>query len=78
MLEKLSNSVHNIHNKTSLHERLLAGQQGPSDTQITLCKFIRFTPLLHELTIIFGNCARQIYCTIQGINSLAAHIYISN
>ena len=27
-LEKLINTVHNIHNTTSLHERLLAGQQG--------------------------------------------------
>ena len=28
MLEKLINTVHNIHNTTSLHERLFAGQQG--------------------------------------------------
>ena len=27
MLEKLINTVHNIHNTTSLHERLFAGQQ---------------------------------------------------
>ena len=27
MLEKLINTVHNIHNMTSLHERLFAGQQ---------------------------------------------------
>ena len=27
MLENLINTVHNIHNTTSLHERLLAGQQ---------------------------------------------------
>ena len=26
-LEKLFNTVHNIHNTTSLHERLFAGQQ---------------------------------------------------
>ena len=26
-LEKLINTVHNIHNTTSLHERLFAGQQ---------------------------------------------------
>ena len=43
-LEKLINTVHNIHNTTSLYERLFAGQQ---DTQIT-CKFIRFTLLLHK------------------------------
>ena len=27
MLEKLINTVHNIHNTTSLYERLFAGQQ---------------------------------------------------
>ena len=27
MLEKLTNTVHNIHNTTSSHERLFAGQQ---------------------------------------------------
>ena len=27
MLEKLTDTVHNIHNTTSLHERLFAGQQ---------------------------------------------------
>ena len=49
-----------------------------SDTQITVCKFIRFMPLLHNFTVIFENSAGQIYCTIQGIDHPAAHIHINN
>ena len=55
--ETLENTVHNIHNTTSLPKRLFAGQLS-SDTQITLCKFIRFTSLLHKFTTIFKNSAR--------------------
>ena len=56
-LEKLINTVCNIHNTASLHERLLAGQQ-ISDNQITLWKFIGFTSLFHNFTAIFKNSAR--------------------
>ena len=76
-LEKLINTVHNIHNTTSLHERPFAGQQS-SLTLRSLYYFIRSTPLLHKFTVIFKNSARQINCTIQGINNPAVHICISN
>ena len=54
------NTVHNIHNTTSSHERLFAGTAKLSDTQITLCKFIGFTSLPHKFTAIFKNSGRQI------------------
>ena len=72
-LEKLINTLHNIHNTTSSHERLFGRTAKLSGTHITLCKFIRFTSLLHKLTVIFQNSARQIYCTIQGIISPYIH-----
>ena len=74
-LEKLINTVHNIQN-TSLHERLFRGQQ--SSLMITLCKFIRFTSLLHKFTVIFENSKDKHICTISGINNPATHIHISN
>ena len=45
-LEKLINTVHNIHNTTSSHERLFAGQQRFTNTQKHVCKHSRFTSLL--------------------------------
>ena len=76
-LEKLINTVHNIHNTTSSHERLFEGQQS-SLTLRSLCKFIRFISLLHKLTPISKNSARKIHCNVQGINNTAVHIHISN
>ena len=57
-LQKLINTVHNVHNTTCSHERLFAGQQKLSNTMITLCKFIRFKSLFHKFTAIFVNSAR--------------------
>ena len=48
MLEMLISTVHHIHNITSLHERLFAGQQSSLNTQIILSKCTRFTTLLHK------------------------------
>ena len=45
-LEKLTDTVHNIHNITSYHETAKL-----TDTQIILCKFIRFTSLFHKFQI---------------------------
>ena len=56
-LEKLINTVHHINNTTSLHERLFAGQQSAL-TQITSCKFIRFTSLFHKFITLFRNSTR--------------------
>ena len=59
ILEKLINTVHNIHNMKSSHETICRTAK-LSNTQISLCKCIRFTPLLHKFTAIFKNSARQI------------------
>ena len=77
MLENSLTTAHNIHNTTSSHERLFAGQQR-SDAEITLCKFVRFTSFFHKFTPISKNSAGQIHCTIQGINNPTAHICMSN
>ena len=56
-LEKLINTVHHMHNTTSLHGRLFAGQKKFTNTQITLCKCTRFTTLLHKFITFFKNSA---------------------
>ena len=57
-LEKLTDTVNHIHNTTSSHERLFAGQQKLIKTQITLCKHTRFTTLFYKFTTLFENSAR--------------------
>ena len=57
MLEKLNNTVHNIYNTTSSHERLFAGQQN-SLTLRSLCKFSRFASLLHIFITLCKNSTR--------------------
>ena len=61
MLEKLINTVHNIYNTTSSHERVFAGQQ----SSLTLRSlYANSLGLLHKFTVVFEYSARQIYCTI--------------
>ena len=47
MLEKLIDTVHNIHNKTSLHERLFAGKQ----SSLTLKSLYAHSLGLHHCSI---------------------------
>ena len=49
MLEKLINNVNHIHNTTSSHERLFAGQQN------SLTPRSRFTTLFNKLITLFKN-----------------------
>ena len=46
-LEKIINTVHNIHNTTSLHERIFAGQQ----TSLTLKLLYAHSLDLHHYSI---------------------------
>ena len=78
ILEKQINTVHNIHTTTPSHERLFVGQQSSLTLRSLYANSIRFTSLLHKFTVIFENSARQMYCTIQGINHPAMYICISN
>ena len=55
-LEKLIDTVYNIHNTTSSHERLCRTAK-LTDTQITLCKFTRFTSLFYNFFAIINNSA---------------------
>ena len=57
-LEKLFNTVHDIHNTTSSHERLFAGEHSPSIFQTFLCTFFRLTTLFHKFTFVFKNNTR--------------------
>ena len=57
-LEILINTVHDIHNTTSSHERLFAGEHSPSIFQTLLCTFLRPTTLFHEFTFVFKNNTR--------------------
>ena len=61
-LEKLINTVHQIHNTASSYETLFAGWQ--INTEATLCKCTRLTGLFYKFTTLFKNSARQIYCFI--------------
>ena len=76
-LKKLINTVHNIHNTKSLHERLFAGQQ----SSLTLRSLYANSLGLHHYSInslLYLRTVQDIYCTIQGIDNPAAHIHISN
>ena len=54
-LEKSINTVHNIHNTTSSHERLFAGQHSSNTFRVTLCTFFRPTPLFYKFTFVLEN-----------------------
>ena len=57
MLEKLINTVHSIHNTTSSHERLFAGQQ----SSLVLRSLYANSLCLHHYSInslLFKNSAR--------------------
>ena len=76
-LEKLITTVHNIHNTTSSHERLFAGQHSPS----ILGHFMHIhwpTPLFYKFTFIFKNYTGQVHHFVYGINNLVVHICVSN
>ena len=77
-LEKLINTVHNIHNMTSSHEKLFAGQQSSLTLRSLYANSLSFHHYSINFTVILENSAGQIYCTIQGINNPAAHIQINN
>ena len=53
-LEKLITPVHNIHNTTSSHERLFAGQHSPSIFRMLYAHTLGYT-LFCKLTFIFMN-----------------------
>ena len=63
-LEKLIDTVHQIHNTTSSHERLFAGQQ----SSLTLRSLYTNALGLHYYSIntpsLFKNSAGQIHCFI--------------
>ena len=74
-LEKLINTMLNIHNTTSSHERLFAGLQ----SCLTLRSLhANSLGLHHYSTPISKNSTRQLHCTIQGIHKPTVHICISN
>ena len=69
-LEKLITNVHNIHNTTSSHERLFAGQYSPSTFR---------TLYAHSLGLHHYSINSLLYLrTIQGINNPITNICICN
>ena len=77
-LEKLINTVHNIHNTTSSHERLFAGQQ----SSLMLRSLYANSLSLHHYSInslLYLRTVQDKYIALyQGINNPTAHICISN
>ena len=57
-LEKLINTVHNIHNTTSSHERLLAGQQSSLTLKSLYAHSLGLHHYSHKLAIIIKNNTR--------------------
>ena len=53
-LEKLVTTVHSIHNTTSSHERLFAGQHSPSVFRMLYAHF-RPAPLFYKFIFTFKN-----------------------
>ena len=58
ILEKLINTVHNIHNPTSSHERLFAGQQSSLALRSLYANLPGLQHLFHKSITIFKNSAR--------------------
>ena len=76
-LEKLINTVHNIHNTTFSHERLFAGQQ----SSLILRSLYANTLGLHHYSInslLYLRIVQDKYCTVQGINNPTMCKHISN
>ena len=63
-LERLIDTVHQIHNTTSSHERLFAQQQSSLTLRSLYAKHPRITALFHKLTTLSENSAGQIHCLI--------------
>ena len=57
-LEKLINTVHDIHNTTSSHVRLFTGEHSPSIFWTLYAQFLRPTTLFHKFTFVFKNNTR--------------------
>ena len=54
-MKKLINTVYNIHNITSLHERLFAGQHSCLTLKSLYAHFLRLTQLLYKFPFVFKN-----------------------
>ena len=68
-LEKLIDTVHQICNTTSFHERLFAGQQ----ISLPLRSFTRITALFNQLITLLKSRTGQIHLILSGMTQL--HIY---
>ena len=56
-LEKLINTVHNIHNTTSSHERLFAGQHSSSTFRLLYAHSLGLhcSIIFYKFTVVFEN-----------------------
>ena len=57
-LEKLINTVHDIHNTTSFHERLFIGEHSPSIFQTLYAHLLGLQHYSTNFTFVFKNNTR--------------------
>ena len=75
-LEKLINTVLNIHNTTSLHEKLLAGQQSSVTLRLLYANSFRFTSLLHN-SLLYLRMVQDKYMALYRELITQLHVYAS-
>ena len=74
-LEKLINTIHNIHNVTSSHERLFIGEHNPTLFRAFIYKQFGDTAICIQFTTLFKSHTGQIHFTIKElITQLKAYI----
>ena len=77
-LEKLIKTVHEIHNTTSSHEKLFAGEHNHSLFRILYTDALRHTAICNEFTTFPQNYSRQVHIIVEGINHPIAYICFSH
>ena len=77
-LEKLFKTVHNIHNTTTSHERLFAGQHSPSVFRTLYVHSLGLHHYSINLLLYLRTIQDKYIALYIGINRSTVHIYISN
>ena len=76
-LEKLINTVHEIHNATSSHEKLSAGEHDPSLFRMLYTDALSTQQYATKSLLLPQNHSRQIHIIVQGTNHPNAYISFS-
>ena len=76
-LEKLINIVQEIHNVTSSHEKLFAGEHNPTLFRLLYMDALRHTTICGQLPAISKSYPGQVHLTVERINHPIAFICLS-